>query len=363
MESFKNNDEIKALYGDLASVKTLNDVINLSIAFDKPIKVRDMHYENPEKELLGDYSPDKEKKFGQYGGVATFYYNGIEYQIHVTDKVEEILISNGFVFDSSIASTLHNRFVPADYEEFWKHQAFEAECIWAKERLDNRESAIETAIANATCTPISDELILNRCFKVPKEGYEYIENNQRKIRKPVKDEMNESLTNRKITTLVGKMSKHVNGGGYSAQRTFVYLDGNTYVTESDEVISELQKHGFVESDDVQNLGLGWHEKIIDPYYANRYAKVVMSDEKYNSSKQEAKDQNERKIEFLEQKNQSLKSSYEQITAAIVSAYIKYYKESKNKGEEPMTPEVYVTDVLGLELSEEIVDEIKNHVNL
>ena len=29
----------------------------------------------------------------------------------------------------------------------------------------------------------------------------------------------------------------------------------------------------------------------------------------------------------------------------------------------MTPEVYVTDVLGLELSEEIVDEIKNHVNL
>ena len=338
-------NQIHALYGDLANVKTLNDVINLSIAFDKPIKI----YSNgtdkrmTSSETLGMYKKEYEKKFGYNGGVYSYFYNGVHYEIPATSGVEKVLIESGFVRDIYIGSILGGIDVPVDYEDYWKTLHFEALCIDSNETLSKRNEALQKSIANATCTPISEELIRTRCFKVPSEGYEFVyeegysQNKTIHINKPFKPEMNEALTLRKFSSLVGKMSKFIGGGGYSGQRTFVYLDGSTYVTESDEVIRELKKHGFVESDDVENLGIGWHQKIVDPFYADMYSKVMMSDEQYR--KIERKDANQREMDYLKTKQDNLTHENETLISVLsdklAEEYVRYRENELNDGNKPL----------------------------
>lgn len=355
-------DPIAALYGDLASVKTLNDVINISIAFDRPVKTQMGYGDDKEYyETLGFYSEEREKKYGQHGGVFSFFYKGIHYEVFATDQVEKILQENGFVFEPSIGTILSGGVVPTDFQEFWHKKGLEKYYIKQNNLLTERKKALKHSISNAGCDHISDDLILTRCFKVPADGYKYVvENSDSKEpmhRKPITDEMNEGLTVRKMLNLVGKMSKSISGGGYSGQCTFVYLDGNVYVTKSEEVIRELKKHGFVESDEVPNLGLGWYQKMIDPYCADRYERVMISDEEYHLIEQKTSE--ERRIGYLEEQNKSLRSAHKQFIESLAHSYHNYCDKAKSQGVEIVTLEEFVITILGLDISPDIIIEIES----
>lgn len=98
----KDFDQIDALYGDLANVETLDDLIRLSIAFDKLVKVHE--YNNllnvkslKNGESSGLYSLEKEGTFVINGDVIAYFYNGIHYEIHYTKQVEQILLKKGVI--------------------------------------------------------------------------------------------------------------------------------------------------------------------------------------------------------------------------------------------------------------------------
>lgn len=274
MKNMDISEMYRSINSLLAKVENLTDLIELSISFELPVEVR--RKDGPNEYFRVVSESINNNTFISTMGTLAFQYNGIQYEIPYTKKGIEILKKSGFEETDKLTSRLVNDYYPVKYKEYWEEIQIDATAINIKNDIEAEEKTKKLQIEQTKdrgINPCLTESQLQKCFKVPFNGFTVETETGKKIKKIPNVSEN----------MIGKISTPISGGGYSGCYTFVYTDGNTYITESKEVIEALQKSGFVFSEKLEHLGIGWIEKISDNKLSEIYSEKVVRDEKYEKN--------------------------------------------------------------------------------
>ncbi len=283
----ENISIVEAMNSPYATIKSLGDAIEVAVEITDQMVIKHVR-SNDEYKVNMPINPDKDNTYRYYAETISFNYNGKKYELPAADHIEKALDDAGFEAKFEEGQVVAcNGWYPAEKKEYWEQlQAIERTMDQIKtvsEIQKRRKDCIEHCKVQ-NIKPLDEEL-RDRCFKIPDTGYIIVDDQgtERLVRPNV---FGAGPTATQF--MVGKISEHIPGGGYSRGYTFVDTDGSAYVTESEAVIHSLESNGFKTDSAVKHMGIGWGEKFKDPVIQEKYVSSVMSDEEYEKKKEDEK---------------------------------------------------------------------------
>lgn len=244
----------------MKEIKTLDQLKEAAIAINRTFRV--YSYETNEEKTL---EPNEatllkklEKGYRSKRGMIAFVSENTMYVIPYMNKVIEVLVENGFEQKYMIVPFSKSNY-PIEAKDQWEELIMMAYESYLNEFVADCNKFCDDHEFGAI-----DEILLKKCFEMPSYGVR------------VKDSCGEDIYYYPAIirayldyTAVEKLGKYGTKNGVTA---FVYRDGKTYVTPSQEVLQAIREADYIEE---QNLVVPFAngEEIHNRGYANLWRKI------------------------------------------------------------------------------------------
>lgn len=189
----------------------------------------------------------------------TFVSENVQYAIPYTRQVIEILVENGFEQKYMIKVPFSKSNFPIEAKEQWEELIKMAQEYQLMEFVEDcNKFCDEHEFGNI------DEAIIQKCFQMPSFGV--------RVKESSGDDIYyypAIIRSYLDYTAVEKLGKYSTKNGVTA---FVYRDGKTYVTPSQEVLEAIRQADFIEEKDMV-VPFANGEKIYNQGYENLWRKI------------------------------------------------------------------------------------------